>query len=273
MTALPDDGAAPVGPRPRAGRRWPGPLVAYLRERFALSWSAPLAAIYGGAALVTGADPLAGGARAWLLILQLRLLDDLADVEDDRTRRPLAITVLRPRALRRGYLALALLNVALGLRHAVALGALIGAYHAWYGTMRARVPGPALRAQLLVVKYAWILWLVAGARSALITGALMLLFYLVFLVHELGHDPRLYHHDELRRAACVLAALAVVVVWSLSAHLRDGRTACLAALASACLFAVACAGMWRRDAAARQARRARTSFGALVVQLLALGAD
>jgi 4-hydroxybenzoate polyprenyltransferase len=171
-------------------------LGAWVRERFPLDVSVPLAVVLCGATLPpAGWGRLPGlAAVGWLLLLAARAWDDLADVARDRVRRPERVLPsgrLPARLLFRAAIAAA----ALGLAGAVALSLRSGAWAAaciaiglsWYAA-RPRLPallGPPL---VNLVFPALVLLGPIGLGVSTIGGLLVALFaWTGAVAHDLGH--------------------------------------------------------------------------------------
>jgi 4-hydroxybenzoate polyprenyltransferase len=175
-------------------------LIRFVRERFHPLGSVPLAAAAVLGPLLrrqAGSPAVARGlVTAWVALLVLRMIDDLADLEADRAFHPergLCSGAIDAGALRRAALALAAGLLALLPRDAGSLPLLGGAalYALFYG-VRGRLP--RWLAPIPANAVFGLLPLTAAASPPRIPDLLLAAFvYLAALGHEWGHDVHARH--------------------------------------------------------------------------------
>jgi hypothetical protein len=203
---------------------WTDPVGRYLETRFHAGVFVPCAVFLLVVALAGGAAPNAGDTALAVavglgLLLQFRLMDDLADRERDRVAHPGRVLPAAP-ALAPFHALLActfLFNLAAlgapaagGSRSAVFVG-LTAFYGWWYGRLRDHVSRSVVRYHVVVAKYPVFVFLVgAGEGVGRRLAAAMTLAYLCFALYEALHD------DELRASAAV-ARVVVLETWALFA--------------------------------------------------------
>ncbi|WP_435105897.1 hypothetical protein [Arhodomonas sp. AD133] len=216
---------------------WPELGRTYLRERYPVALFLPLAVTVAacGITLTPSAGPtvmVLMAAAAWLLLLTLRLLDDLADREVDRETAPDRITVrvwdsrpwLAMAALSLGGAGV-LLTAVHGIAGALPAVATMLALALWYAARR-WVPGHRrFNALVVMAKYPLVAMAVAGTvPTAPAPLAVFATLYGCALTFEFTHDPftaptRSYAWP-LACAAITLTAMAFATkptVWLLGA--------------------------------------------------------
>ncbi len=171
-------------------------LGAWVRERFPLDVSVPLAVVLCGACLPPGAWGRLPWlvACGWLLLLAARAWDDLADVARDRVRRPERVLPsgrLPARLLRRVALAAGALGLAgafaLSFRSGAWAAACVAAGLAWHA-LRPRLP-PLLGPPMVNLVFpALVLLGPIGLGVATVGGILVAIFaWTGAVAHDLGH--------------------------------------------------------------------------------------
>lgn len=207
-------------------------LVEYAIERFPLRQYAPLALLFAAAAS-SGDAPLsplsplaffAAAALSFVILFQLRLWDDLADIERDRVEHPERALV---RASPRGRAPAAIAAVcaltvviaaALALagpspRRAAAYLGLCGALFLWYKAPRRAISSAIAYSLGMLTKYPALVYLASPASegsSTEVSRALAAsLVYLTFCAYEILHDPGVRRE---RGALSVLAAVMALMV-------------------------------------------------------------
>lgn len=222
MSASPQ--LAPSAPDvPSKPTRWS--LATYLCERFPPWPFFPLAALLAAPGVLSDAHAGGLGVASWLrialsllLLLSLRLADDLADRGRDEREHPTRHTVRAdPSRAWRALQALALAGVA-GLAvlpqaplRVSCLLVLAGLLAAWYRWRPDRSEPRLLNALVVLLKYPALVALLWPAREgAPLMGALAL-SYGGALGYELAHDPRTRPSQVPWFALSVAASLALVV--------------------------------------------------------------
>jgi hypothetical protein len=191
---------------------------------------------------------------ALLLLLQFRLMDDLADLGEDRRTHPERV-LSRAGSLAPFYVLLAgsfaanLLLLALqpaSGRHLALFLVLSAAALAWYSVLRRSVRGPVLRYHVLALKYPAFVFLLSGEGSEGFRLLLaMALVYLSFALYEALHDRS--HHlrssaaaavfvESVGTAAVSLLLAAELLTESSSAALRQGTLGVLSFFALRAAF-------------------------------------
>ncbi len=181
---------------------WPELARAYLGERYPAALFLPLAATVAacGLTLTPSAGPIVMVlvvAATWLLLLTLRLLDDLADRDADREKAQNRITVrvgdsrpwLTMAALSLGGAGV-LLTAVHGIAGALPAVATVLALALWYAA-RPWVPGPQrFNALVVMAKYPLVAMAVAGTvPTAPAPSAVLATLYGCALTFEFTHDP------------------------------------------------------------------------------------
>jgi 4-hydroxybenzoate polyprenyltransferase len=169
------------------------------------------------AALRERVTNLAESAPAWwlalLLVLQLRLWDDLRDVEQDRQIHPERV-LCQAVSLRPFWgLLFVLMAINLGLAmllrgwHAVVL--LLGLHSllaTWYGWRGSANTWPAFNYHVVLLKYPLIVWMLGAVTVADVVSAPLVVstvvVYLGVCIFEVAHDPQLW---RLRSAQVCLS--------------------------------------------------------------------
>lgn len=151
---------------------------------------------------------------AFLLIVELRLWDDLCDVPRDRLVHPERVLCQSPslRPFWSVFLVLAPINLGLtawlrdwwGLAMLLVLHVLLAA---WYGLRGEAQLRPVVNYHVVLLKYPMIVWILGATTLADISSAPLVLsaiaMYLVMCVFEVAHDA------SLRRLRSAQACLAV----------------------------------------------------------------
>ncbi len=200
---------------PAVSASW-GEAAEYMRTRFPARLYLPCAGFLLLAGYAAG-RPLRPGAAlldlvlSLVLLLQFRIMDDLADLEHDRVTHPERVLVrslsLVPFQVMLGVSALvaaALVSArSEGWRGLACLAALDAAAWLWY-RLRPRRCGRVLGYHVVLAKYPAFAWLLGGCRGdvelLLACGAV----YLTFLIYEPLHDRSL--DQEPMGAAALRAA-------------------------------------------------------------------
>lgn len=206
-------------------------LVAYVKERFPFRTFVPVSLFLALPALGSGAS-LKNAATLTLVLMmvfQFRLLDDLADLEADRTNRPERVLSraerLRPYHVLSGLLMVLVLVMFHG-DAALTIGylALLTISLLWYRAMR-RGCSPILSYHVVLLKYPAFVLLASGFTSTPFDEELWLavgLVYVTFLCYEALHDTSIrsaLHMDAILRAELVVWAAAFLLVTGFARHI------------------------------------------------------
>jgi hypothetical protein len=175
-------------------------IAAYLFDRFPVTVFAPLAVAIAGAAEAPGFGPVNLGVSACcavVLLLEFRLLDDLADRTTDTGLHPerVLVTAATLRPFHALLAALVFVNLAIAImRDGAGLSlAVFVSLHAGLGAWYARRSGRTVAGdQLLLAKYPAFVFIVAGSRVAedpwpIALGACLI--YIAASAYEAWHDP------------------------------------------------------------------------------------
>ncbi|HVF39591.1 MAG TPA: hypothetical protein VM939_06790 [Gemmatimonadaceae bacterium] len=206
----------------------------YLSERYPAKRFVPFALFLAAAGMlaVPGAEDFRTAATlrsgllaaftGYLIVLVLRIWDDLQDRKHDAHVHPDRITLRddAPRSLR--YLARlsasgAILILAAGSHPAprlLVLALLAASLGVWYGARELSKPMPVIGAHIVLIKYPVIAYIVApgstgSARELLMAAPMLIAVYLLLCIHEVLDDPAL---RRSRTARGVLIAESAVMV-------------------------------------------------------------
>ena len=214
----------------------------YLSERYPSRRFVPLALLLAGAGMlsVPGAEHLSTAAAlraglraslvAYLIILSLRVWDDLEDRERDAPAHPDRVTVRVASATPLRYLqwasaATASVLIATGTQPAtrlLVLSLLVAALGIWYRARAWLAPAAVVTAHVVLLKYPVSAYLVApgvvrGVRGLVLAAPVLVTVYLLLCIHEGLDDPELRRSRAARdvlvaEAGLILPLLALVVV-------------------------------------------------------------
>lgn len=203
-------------------------LLAYRAERLPLSRFIPLAGALvflargPAGAIGPGLGLVVSLVLAWGLVAAFRLWDDLADLPEDRRRRPERVLCgLSTPDLRAFSLTLAALLAASAAVFAAWAPAKLGGfvlllayYGIYYGGFRERIADRALRAHAALLKYgAFVALLAPAAAEPVRAAAAAFLAYFAMCAYELAHDARA---RRARAAAPLLCLDALGAIFSAS---------------------------------------------------------
>jgi hypothetical protein len=180
-------------------------LVAYGKERFPWRLALPLSALMLFFAVAIGSESWSWAYGApgflWLMValFQLRLLDDLSEVEVDRHKDPKRF-LCRQKSLRGfwraanflGVIGLVLSSMFLSLVTAGLYAGLLFLAGLWYFTFRGSIENRELQRLLPLLKYPFLAFaLAAGSPGGLTPGSVFILplIYFSFAIYEQEHDP------------------------------------------------------------------------------------
>jgi hypothetical protein len=157
---------------------------------------------------------------ALLLVFELRLWDDLCDVDRDRSEHPERVlggsASLWPFWALVGLLMAINFALAILLRGWLVAAMLLGLHvllAAWYG-VRSQTPWlPVVSYHVVVLKYPVIVWMLGALTAADLVGPPLLLsaamVYLILCIYEVAHDKQL---RQLRSAQFIAAVEFVLLV-------------------------------------------------------------
>lgn len=221
----------------------------YLVERYRTRRFIPLALLLASAGMLAapGTERLGtvaafgSGLRAcfiaYIVVLALRVWDDLQDRERDALAHPDRITVRAEAATPLRHLAWASVAattvlIATGdeplarLLVFALLGATLGF---WYRVRTSLAPSPVLTAHVVLIKYPVIAYLVApgavhGASGLTLAAPVLVAVYLLLCIHEGLDDPELRRSRAARgvlvaESALILPLLGLVIASMLDLHL------------------------------------------------------
>ncbi|MEO7858461.1 MAG: hypothetical protein ABIU76_15805 [Gemmatimonadaceae bacterium] len=214
----------------------------YLFERYPSRRFVPLALLLAGAGLlaVPGTEHLStvaalhSGLRTslvvYLIVLSLRVWDDLEDRERDARLHPERITVrvasVTPlRHLQWASAAVASVLIATGARPAtrlLVLSLLVAVLGIWYRARASLAPSSVIVAHVVLLKYPVIAYLVApgvvrGVSGLALAAPVLMTVYVLLCIHEGLDDPELRRSRVARgvlvaEAALMLPLLGLVIV-------------------------------------------------------------
>jgi len=177
-----------------------------------------------------------GALVAYLIVLALRVWDDLEDRGHDALAHPDRVTVLPEAAAPLHYLSVVSGGVAIGL---VAIGVeplnrllicaiLGGALAVWYRRRAWISPSPVSAAHIVLAKYPVIAYLAApgtlrGSSGLALAAPVFIAVYLLLCIHEALDDPELFRSRVGRRVfvaeSVIMLPLLGLVIASIS-HLQ-----------------------------------------------------
>jgi hypothetical protein len=213
------------------------------------------------------ADWAANGILAFLVVVQLRLWDDLASVEADRRHSPERV-LCKAKSLRGFWIVLVLLSLInttlLGIFknvNSVTVYQTIMAFLAvWYSLLSRFTRDPIFCSLVVLIKYPGIVVLLSVQNSAGVMRKMAYaaaLTFLCFCVYEILHDRRLRATQSARHWLLVLLAALFLVGAFLSGELIF--VARSAALLQAVLIALGACVLWQSGHSARTSENSNLS--------------
>jgi hypothetical protein len=157
---------------------------------------------------------------ALLLVFELRLWDDLCDIDRDRSEHPERVlggsASLWPFWALVGLLMAINFALAILLRGWLVAAVLLGMHvllAAWYGVRRQIQWLPVVNYHVMLLKYPVIVWMLGALTVTDFVGPPLLLAaamaYLALCIYEVAHDKQL---RQLRRAQIIAAVESVLLV-------------------------------------------------------------
>lgn len=205
-----------------------GNLWAYVRERLPAWLALLLPCMLVFAALrekvLVPAQLVPAFVMAALLVFELRLWDDLSDLELDRRLHPQRVlcraSVVRPFLnllfvlITINFTLVAILRAWWGTAPLVTLHVLLAG---WYASRNMIASGSLANFHVVLLKYPLIVLILGATSAAEISSPLLLisaaLIYLVLCLYELMHDTRLWGMPGARLCLAVDCLLLAAVGW------------------------------------------------------------
>lgn len=206
----------------------------YLSERYPSRRFVPLALLLAGAGMlavprtehISTVAVLRPGLRAalvaYLIVLSLRVWDDLEDRERDAPAHPDRVSVQIASATPLRYLqwasaAVVSVLIATGAEPAtrlLVLSLLAAVLGIWYRARASLTPSSVIAAHVVLLKYPVIAYLVApgavrGVSGLALAAPALMMVYLLLCIHEGLDDPELRRSRVARRVLVAEAALMV----------------------------------------------------------------
>lgn len=264
---------------PEPSESWPELIRDYLQTRFPLARFLPCAVVLVLASIASIPTTSPGGVLlslglALTLVLQFRLVDDLADLSRDRAAHPHRVLVGSPSRAPFWSLAAALFFVNSGVLAVAAAPAdgllpflaLCAGLSVWYLWLRRQFPGRVLGYHVILVKYPLFVYLLSRVTGQDAAHPLpMGLVYLLFLLYEVAHDPSLRAEAAARRAAAAALVLFLATSIAMAAHLAGHNVP--SALVSVAVGTLGCCMM----AAGLKHTESGSAFGAGGYAVFAFG--